>query len=65
MSALRYGTPSEVIMLYGNDPDQPTRCPNCGSRTEFIEAHGQQLHWCLNDRCKLVFRSEDEKEDGN
>ncbi len=54
---------SHEIPLFGNDTEQPTCCPTCGSRTVFTEAHGQQLHWCLNEQCKMIFRTEDDEDE--
>lgn len=41
--------------------EEPTRCPLCQARTDFLEQHDRQLHWCLNPNCQLIFMSEDEK----
>ena len=54
------------VDLFTGDPDQPTQCPECGSRTEFedvdisgcsssesVNADGFQRHLCLNARCEL------------
>ena len=42
------------------DNDQPTTCPKCGSRTDFLEAQAQQVHtWqvhtCLSRGCRYTF----------
>ena len=35
--------------------DQPTLCPKCGTRTDFIEREKDQLHSCPNNKCKKKF----------
>ena len=40
--------------------DQPTTCPKCGSRTDFIldlshTVEQTQIHQCLDDSCKFEF----------
>ena len=42
--------------------DQPTTCPKCGSRTEFVEiGYRQQDHECLG--CHFTFVIEEERDD--
>lgn len=50
------------IDVYLNDVDQPTCCPLCASRTQFLEQRGQQLHWCLAEKCGIIFMTEDDPE---
>ena len=38
-------------------------CPLCGTRTQFMEQHGKQLHWCLSRKCQLIFTAEDDDEE--
>jgi len=45
------------IFIYS---DQPTTCPNCGSRSEVIleisqTKHQTQIHKCINKKCKNEF----------
>lgn len=40
--------------------DQPTTCPICGNRTDFIldmshSSNGVVLHQCLSEDCKYIF----------
>lgn len=43
-------------IVYGLDIDQPTVCPQCGSRTDFDELpSGLQRHQCINQRCNRLF----------
>lgn len=58
--AVRYVRPGQLDTFI-NDEEQPMKCPLCQARTDFVQAHGQQLHWCLNDKCKLIFLSEDDQ----
>lgn len=44
------------------DDDQPTKCPVCQSRTQFLSQFGRRLNWCLNEKCQIIFMSEDEEE---
>lgn len=38
----------ELDCYHNGDNDQPTTCPICGSRTEFIDVtNSQQIHECL------------------
>lgn len=53
-----YIKPDELDAFLNDD--QPTRCPLCQSRTDFLSQHGQQLHWCLNDARKLIFMAKDD-----
>jgi hypothetical protein len=53
------GVKPEELDAFLND-DQPTRCPLCQSRTDFLAQHDKQLHWCLNDKCQLIFMAEDD-----
>lgn len=55
------GVKPEALDTFLND-DQPTKCPLCQARTQFLSQHGQQLHWCLNADCKLIFMVEDDDE---
>lgn len=43
--------------------DQPTTCPYCGARTDFIEVRDFQVHVCLNEECGAMFRTEDDEDD--
>ncbi len=38
---------------YVLDEDQPTVCPKCGSRTDFVVVDCRQIHQCL--KCSYVF----------
>lgn len=44
--------------------DQPTTCPKCGSRTDFIVSKSHkvntQIHICLNKYCSFEFITQDE-----
>ena len=55
-----YIKPDELDVFLNDD--QPTRCPICQSRTDFLSQHERQLHWCLNKECQLIFMAEDDKE---
>lgn len=57
--ALPYIKPSDLDTFVIDD--QPTRCPICQARTDFLTGHGKQLHWCLNPECQLIFMAEDEE----
>lgn len=53
-----------VVYIYS---DQPTTCPNCGSRSEIILdfSHTKdqtQIHKCLNHKCKFEFVMQNDKE---
>lgn len=51
----------DIILL---DTDQPTTCPLCGARTDFVElSRDKQKHTCLN--CKYEFIGEFEPQDIN
>ena len=56
------GVKPEALDTFLND-DQPTKCPLCQSRTDFLAQHDKQLHWCLNSKCQLIFMAEDNKEE--
>ena len=45
--------------------DQPTTCPKCGSRTDYIyisDLPVSELHICLSNSCKFVFIVEEDTE---
>jgi len=45
------------------DSDQPTTCPSCGARTEFVDHTTWQKHTCLNEECdyQFVLEMEDDR----
>lgn len=49
------------VQLFGQG-EEPTTCPHCGSRTDFLERDNRQLHWCLNSTCDFVFFTEPDNE---
>ena len=53
------GVKPKELDTFIND-DQPTRCPVCQSRTDFLAQQDRQLHWCLNSKCQLIFMAEDD-----
>lgn len=44
--------------------ESATVCPLCGTRTQFMEQYGKQLHWCLSEQCQFVFTAEND-DDGD
>ena len=51
---------------YFLSPDQPTTCPLCGARTDFIELEVTfpftQIHNCLNKNCGFTFIGETDED---
>lgn len=45
------------LPVYSNgDNEQPTVCPMCGSRTDFVAPVGNwERHKCLNPQCRYEF----------
>lgn len=52
-------------VIYILDNEQPTTCPRCGARTDFVEWRYKgiliQKHFCLWQYCKYVFIGEFKK----
>lgn len=40
-----------------------TECPRCGTRTQFMEQFGKQLHWCMSPKCQFMFVAENDQDD--
>lgn len=56
-----YLAPYDPTILMLND--QPVTCPHCGSRTGWTDLdNGKQLHHCLNMKCAVWFRAEEDPE---
>lgn len=60
----RYLKGEQVLDIHLNgDNDQPTTCPQCGSRTDFVEiSETKQHHGCLSYPCGYEFILEMEEE---
>jgi len=53
---------TENNIVYGGDDEQPTVCPKCGSRTDFVELVGlRQGHVCLGCGFEFIYEFEPEK----
>lgn len=60
MMAKTEAKPNQDIPKFGIG-EEITTCPLCGSRTDFLtrgKRDNRQLHWCLNDKCELIFMAE-------
>lgn len=55
----------EMMEVYILDNEQPTGCPKCGARTEFIETIIDEMlvqhHHCPQPLCKYKFIGEFDK----
>jgi len=54
MKKIKIKNLDELDVYVNEDNDQPTTCPKCGNRTEFLQiADNKQQHQCLS--CKYEF----------